>query len=105
VRATVAGAAMGARAYAAPPTSNEIRIGVTAPYTGPASAYGVIAKVMLAYMDKVNAEGGINGRKINMITYDDGYEPTKVMEATRRTRFSSPWRLSVRIRTRRSSLI
>jgi hypothetical protein len=84
VLATMAGAAMGARAYAAPPTSNEIRIGVTAPYTGPASAYGVIAKVMLAYMDKVNAEGGINGRKINMITYDDGYEPTKVMEATRK---------------------
>ncbi len=84
VLATMAGVAMGARAYAAPPTSNEIRIGVTAPYTGPASAYGVIAKVMLAYMDKVNAEGGINGRKINMITYDDGYEPTKVMEATRK---------------------
>ena len=62
----------------------EIRIGVTAPYTGPASAYGVIAKVMVAYMDKVNAEGGINGRKVNMITYDDGYEPTKVMEATRK---------------------
>ena len=75
---------MGARAYAAPPTSNEIRIGVTAPFTGPASAYGVIAKVMVAYMDKVNAEGGINGRKINMITYDDGYEPTKVMEVTRK---------------------
>src|SRR6478609_4495189 len=84
VLATMAGAAMGARAYAAPPTSNEIRIGVTAPYTGPASAYGVIAKVMLAYMDKVNAEGGINGRKVNMITYDDGYEPTKVMEVTRK---------------------
>ena len=84
VLATMAGVAMGARAYAAPPTSNEIRIGVTAPYTGPASAYGVIAKVMLAYMDKVNAEGGINGRKINMITYDDGYEPTKVMETTRK---------------------
>src|SRR6478736_4392932 len=48
VLATMAGVAMGARAYAAPPTSNEIRIGVTAPYTGPASAYGVIAKVMEA---------------------------------------------------------
>ena len=64
--------------------NREIRIGVTAPITGPASAYGVIAKVMLAYMDKVNAEGGINGRKVNMITYDDGYDPIKVMEATRK---------------------
>ena len=64
--------------------NREIRIGITAPYTGPASAYGVIAKVIVAYMDKVNAEGGINGRKVNVITYDDGYEPTKVMEATRK---------------------
>jgi ABC-type branched-subunit amino acid transport system substrate-binding protein len=69
---------------AASPGNREIRIGVTAPYTGPASAYGVIAKVMVAYMDKINAEGGINGRKVNMITYDDGYEPTKVMEMTRK---------------------
>ena len=72
------------RAWRRPRGAEEIRIGVTAPYTGPASAYGVIAKVMVAYMDKVNAEGGINGRKINMITYDDGYEPTKVMEVTRK---------------------
>ena len=74
----------GFRAGCGGPGDREIRIGVTAPYTGPASAYGVIAKVMVAYMDKVNAEGGINGRKVNMITYDDGYEPTKVMEATRK---------------------
>ena len=79
--ATMAGPAFGQGCGVGP---REIRIGVTAPYTGPASAYGVIAKVMVAYMDKVNAEGGINGRKVNMITYDDGYEPTKVMEATRK---------------------
>src|SRR5262245_1100381 len=72
---------IGDRALAAPPASNEIRIGVTTPATGPASAYGVIAKVMVAYMDKINAEGGINGRRVNMITYDDAYEPTKAMEA------------------------
>ena len=80
-------AAMTAPAFGqgvAAPGSREIRIGVTAPFTGPASAYGVIAKVIVAYMDKVNAEGGINGRKVNMITYDDGYDPIKVMEATRK---------------------
>ena len=54
------------------------------PYTGPASAYGVIGKVMAAYFDKVNAEGGIRGRKINFISYDDAYNPTKTMEATRK---------------------
>jgi branched-chain amino acid transport system substrate-binding protein len=84
VLAAMAGSAMSDRVHAAPPASNEIRIGNTAPYTGPASAYGVIAKVIAAYLDKINAEGGINGRKVNMITYDDAYEPTKTMEMTRR---------------------
>nr|WP_247515946.1 ABC transporter substrate-binding protein [Bradyrhizobium sp. 190] len=69
---------------AAAPGANEIRIGNTMPYTGPASAYGVIGKVMAAYFDKVNAEGGIRGRKINFISYDDAYNPTKTMEATRK---------------------
>jgi len=66
------------------PADTEIRIGNTVPYTGPASAYGVIGKVMAAYFDKVNAEGGIRGRKINFISYDDAYNPTKTMEATRK---------------------
>ncbi|WP_374207453.1 ABC transporter substrate-binding protein [Bradyrhizobium sp. 190] len=81
-------AAMAAPAFgqgqAAAPGANEIRIGNTMPYTGPASAYGVIGKVMAAYFDKVNAEGGIRGRKINFISYDDAYNPTKTMEATRK---------------------
>jgi branched-chain amino acid transport system substrate-binding protein len=68
--AAMAGPAFG-QGMAAAPGPNEIRIGNTAPYTGPASAYGVIAKTITAYLDKTNAEGGINGRKINMITYDD----------------------------------
>ena len=68
----------------AAPGDNEIRIGNTMPYTGPASAYGVIGKVLAAYFDKVNAEGGIRGRKINFISYDDAYNPTKTMEATRK---------------------
>jgi branched-chain amino acid transport system substrate-binding protein len=72
-------------AQAAPaPSGNEIRIGNTVPYTGPASAYGVIGKVLAAYFDKVNAEGGINGRKITFISYDDAYNPTKTMEVTRK---------------------
>ncbi len=79
----MAGPAFG-QGLTAAPGPNEIRIGNTAPYTGPASAYGVIAKAITAYLDKTNAEGGINGRKINMITYDDGYEPTKTMAMTRK---------------------
>ena len=84
VFAAMAGSAFAERVYAAPPGSNEIRIGNTAPYTGPASAYGVIAKVISAYLDKINAEGGINGRKVSFVTYDDAYEPTKTLETTRK---------------------
>ena len=69
---------------AAAPADAEIRIGNTAPYTGPASAYGVIAKVIAAYLDKVNAEGGINGRNVTMISYDDAYDPKKTLELTRK---------------------
>ena len=63
---------------------NEIRIGNTMPYTGPASAYAVIGKTIAAYFGKVNDEGGINGRKINFISYDDGYNPQKTMELTKK---------------------
>ena len=63
---------------------NEIRIGNTMPYSGPASAYGTIGKVISAYFDKTNAEGGINGRKINFISYDDAYDPAKTVELTRK---------------------
>src|SRR5689334_21504955 len=62
----------------------EIRIGNTMPYSGPASAYGVIGKTIAAYFKKVNAEGGINGRRINFISYDDAYNPQKTVEATRK---------------------
>ena len=60
------------RASAASAGDNEIRIGSTQPYSGPASAYGVIGKVIAAYFDLVNAEGGIIGRRIKFISYDDG---------------------------------
>src|SRR5689334_20879627 len=62
----------------------EIRIGNTMPYSGPASAYGVIGKTIAAYFRKVNAEGGVNGRRINFISYDDAYNPQKTVEATRK---------------------
>ena len=65
-------------------SDTEIKIGNTMPYSGPASAYGVIGKTEEAYFRKVNAEGGINGRKINFISYDDNYSPPKTVEQTRK---------------------
>src|SRR5437773_10001045 len=65
-------------------SDTEIKIGNTNPYSGPASAYGTIGKTIEAYFKKVNAEGGINGRKINFISYDDGYSPPKTVEQVRK---------------------
>jgi branched-chain amino acid transport system substrate-binding protein len=65
-------------------TDTEIKIGNIAPYSGPASAYGMIGKTIDAYFKKINAEGGINGRKINFISYDDGYSPPKAVEQARK---------------------
>ncbi len=65
-------------------TDTEIKIGNIAPYSGPASAYSTIAKTISAYFDKINAEGGINGRKINFVSYDDGYSPPKAVEQARK---------------------
>ena len=65
-------------------TDKEIKIGNTNPYSGPASAYGTIGRAIQAYFDKVNAEGGINGRMIKFITLDDGYSPPKTVEQTRK---------------------
>jgi branched-chain amino acid transport system substrate-binding protein len=65
-------------------TATEIKIGHTNPYSGNASAYGTIGKTIAAYFKKVNDEGGINGRKINFISYDDGYSPPKTVEMVRK---------------------
>jgi branched-chain amino acid transport system substrate-binding protein len=65
-------------------TPTEIKIGHTNPYSGNASAYGTIGKSIAAYFKKVNDEGGVNGRKINFITYDDGYSPPKTVEMVRK---------------------
>ncbi|HYB56450.1 MAG TPA: ABC transporter substrate-binding protein [Alphaproteobacteria bacterium] len=65
-------------------TDTEIKIGNTNPYSGPASAYGAIGKAIAAYFAMINDQGGINGRKINFISLDDGYSPPKTVEQTRR---------------------
>src|SRR3982750_4854593 len=65
-------------------SDSEIRIGNTNPYSGPASAYGAIGKSIAAYFRMVNDQGGINGRKVNFITYDDGYSPPKTVEMVRK---------------------
>jgi branched-chain amino acid transport system substrate-binding protein len=62
----------------------EIKLGQTMPYSGPASAYGTIGKLHQAYFKKINDEGGINGRKINLISLDDGYSPPKAVEQVRK---------------------
>jgi branched-chain amino acid transport system substrate-binding protein len=73
----MAGPAMLESAFAAGAGINEIRIGNTIDYTGPVRAAGVVGKVISAYFDKVNAEGGVNGRRIKFISYDDTYNPAK----------------------------
>ena len=65
-------------------TDKEIKIGQTMPYSGPASAYGTIGKTEQAYMKMINEQGGINGRKINLISLDDGYSPPRAREQVRR---------------------
>jgi branched-chain amino acid transport system substrate-binding protein len=80
----VAGPALAQKKYGPGASDTEIKIGNTNPYSGPASAYGTIGKTIEAYFKKVNAEGGINGRKVNFISYDDGYSPPKTVEQTRK---------------------
>jgi branched-chain amino acid transport system substrate-binding protein len=84
VLAINSGAALAQKKYDTGATDTEIKIGNIMPYSGPASAYGVIGKTEEAYFKKINAEGGINGRKINFISYDDGYSPPKAVEQARK---------------------
>jgi branched-chain amino acid transport system substrate-binding protein len=75
----------GAQAENAPGvTASEIKLGQTMPYSGPASAYGVIGKVSAAYFRMINEKGGVGGRKITLISLDDGYAPPRTVEQTRR---------------------
>jgi branched-chain amino acid transport system substrate-binding protein len=82
--AATSGTALAQKKYDTGATDTEIKIGNIMPYSGPASAYGVIGKTEEAYFKKINAEGGINGRKINFISYDDGYSPPKAVEQARK---------------------
>src|SRR3954447_13142438 len=72
------------KAYDTGVTDTEIKIGNVEAYSGPASAYGVIGKTEEAYFKMINDQGGINGRKINWISYDDGYSPPKTVEQIRK---------------------
>jgi branched-chain amino acid transport system substrate-binding protein len=65
-------------------SDNEIKIGQTMPYSGPASAWGAVGRAELAYIKMINDQGGINGRKINLISLDDAYSPPKTVEQTRK---------------------
>src|SRR3979490_2947005 len=80
----VAGSAHAQKRYDPGATDTEIKIGNIMPYSGPASAYATIGKTEEAYFKKINSEGGINGRKITFISYDDGYSPPKTVEQARK---------------------
>ena len=81
---TFTSAALAQKKYAPGVSDTEIKIGQTMPYSGPASAYGSIGKAEVAYFAMINEQGGINGRKINLISLDDGYSPPKAVEQIRR---------------------
>ncbi|AWO94617.1 MULTISPECIES: ABC transporter substrate-binding protein [Bradyrhizobium] len=78
------GPVLAQKKYDSGASDTEIKIGNIMPYSGPASAYAVIGKTEEAYFNKINAEGGINGRKIKFISYDDGYSPPKTVEQARK---------------------
>ena len=82
--ALAASPAVAQKKYDVGATDTEIKIGQTAPFSGPASAYGTIGKTQAAFMKMINDQGGINGRKINLVQYDDGYSPPKTVEMVRK---------------------
>ena len=77
------GVALAQKKYDDGASDTEIKLGHCCPYSGPASAYGVIGKLHQAFWKSVNDAGGINGRKVNFITLDDGYSPPKTVEVVR----------------------
>ena len=84
VAASLSTTAEAQKKYGPGVTDTEIKIGNIMPYSGPASAYGVIGQTEAAYFKMINEQGGINGRKINFISYDDGYSPPKTVEQARK---------------------
>ena len=84
VAATLSTPGFAQKNYGPGVTDTEIKIGTTSPYSGPGSAYGAIAKAESAYFKMINEKGGVNGRRINFISYDDALSPPKTVEQTRR---------------------
>jgi branched-chain amino acid transport system substrate-binding protein len=84
ILAAASSGALAQKKYDVGATDTEIKIGNIMPYSGPASAYGVIGRTEAAYFKKINDAGGINGRKINFISYDDAYSPPKTVEQARK---------------------
>jgi branched-chain amino acid transport system substrate-binding protein len=82
--AIATGVATAQKSYAPGVSDNEIKIGQTMPYSGPASAWGTLGRAELAYFKMINDQGGIGGRKINLISLDDAYSPPKTVEQTRK---------------------
>src|SRR5271166_5294856 len=82
--AVLAGPVAAAKKYDTGASDSEIKIGQTMPYSGGASAYGTIGRSEAAYFKMINEQGGVNGRKINMISLDDGLSPPKTVEQVRR---------------------
>jgi branched-chain amino acid transport system substrate-binding protein len=82
--AVMSGSALAQKKYDTGATDTEIKLGNIMPYSGPASAYGVIGKIEDAYFKMINEQGGINGRKIKFISYDDAYSPPKAVEQARK---------------------
>ena len=82
--ALTASSAYAQKKYDTGATDTEIKIGQTVPFSGPASAYATIGKAQAAYFKMINDQGGINGRKINLIQYDDAYSPPKAVEQVRK---------------------
>jgi branched-chain amino acid transport system substrate-binding protein len=78
------GVALAQKSYGPGVSDTEIKVGNFVPYSGPASAYGIVGQVQSAYVKMLNEKGGINGRKINFISYDDAYSPPKAVEQTRK---------------------
>src|SRR5260221_12281230 len=75
--------ALGQKAYSPGATDTEIKLGQTMPYSGPASGYGIVGRVQTAYFKMVHEQGGVNHRKVELISLDDGYSPPKTVERVR----------------------
>src|SRR5437667_11575282 len=80
----IAGPALAQKKYDPGASDTEIKVGNIMPYSGPASAYGTIGRAEAAYFRMINEQGGINGRKITFISYDDAYSPPKTVEQARK---------------------